>query len=138
MTRGTAGEIQKRGTEGKWFDPSAILQRRLKIRITESWLLLVTLVENVTLWGGRGGSRGEGHILADNVLQSTIVSPLSGASDSYLVEVGGPVLSLRGLSFICELFVCSALHCDTALANLPNEPQELHNKKKKNNKQHLL
>lgn len=56
--------------------------------------------------------------------------PSSLGSDSYLVEVGGPVLSLLGLSFICELFVCSALHCHTALANLPNESQELHNNEK--------
>lgn len=55
--------------------------------------------------------------------------PSSLGSDSYLVEVGGPDLSLLGLSFICELFVCSALHCHTALANLPNESQELHNGK---------
>lgn len=59
-------------------------------------------------------------------------------SDSYLVEVGGPVLSLLGLSFICELFVCSALHCHTAFANLPNESQELHNNEKMTAKQHLL
>lgn len=59
-------------------------------------------------------------------------------SNSYLVEVGGPVLSLLGLSFICELFVCSALHCHTALANLPNESQELHNNEKKwQQKKHL-
>lgn len=50
----------------------------------------------------------------------------SVSRDSYLVEVGGPILSLRGLSFICQLFVCSVLHCHTALANLPNESQELH------------
>lgn len=55
--------------------------------------------------------------------------PSSLGSDSYLVEVGGPDLSLLGLSFICEMFVCSALHCHTALANLPNESQELHNGK---------
>lgn len=52
--------------------------------------------------------------------------PSSVSRDSYLVEVGGPILSLRGLSFISELFVCSVLHCHTALANLPNESQELH------------
>lgn len=58
-------------------------------------------------------------------------------SNSYLVEVGGPVLSLLGLSFICELFVCSALHCHTALANLPNESQELHNNEKNDNKRSI-
>lgn len=52
--------------------------------------------------------------------------PTAESGDSYLVEVGGPILSLRGLSFICQLFVCSVLHCHTALANLPNESQELH------------
>lgn len=61
--------------------------------------------------------------------------PPPRAEIPYLVEVGGPGLSLRGLSFICQLFVCSVLHCHTALANLPNEPQELHdsgkNRKKK-------
>ena len=65
--------------------------------------------------------------------------PLLSGSDSYLVEVGGPVLSLLGLSFIFQLFVCPALHCHTALANLPNELQELHNDKKQNdNKKQLL
>ena len=53
--------------------------------------------------------------------------PCSGGLGPYLVEVGGPVLSLLGLSFICVLFVCFVLHSHTALANLPNEPQELHN-----------
>lgn len=70
-----------------------------------------------------------------NVLPVATI-PSSVGSDSYLVEVGGPVLSLLGLSFICELFVCSALHCHTALANLPNESQELHNKKKMIAKKH--
>ncbi len=31
------------------------------------------------------------------------------------------------LCFISVLFSCSVLHSHTALANLPNEPQELHN-----------
>lgn len=66
-------------------------------------------------------------------------TPSSVSREPYLVEVGGPGLSLRGLSFICELFVCSVLHCHTALANLPNESQELHhsgkNKKKKKEKE---
>lgn len=57
--------------------------------------------------------------------------PSSASGDPYLVEVGGPGLSLRSLSFICELFVCSVLHCHTALANLPNESQELHDSGKK-------
>lgn len=61
-----------------------------------------------------------------NVFPLTTIPSLVG-SDSYLIEVGGPVLSLLSLSFICELSVCFALHCDTALANLPNESQELHN-----------
>lgn len=64
--------------------------------------------------------------------------PLPVGSDSYLLEVGGPAVSLLGLSFICELFVCSALHCDTARANLPNEPQELHNNGKTTTQQRLL
>lgn len=57
--------------------------------------------------------------------------PRPPSTDPYLVEVGGPGLSLRRLSFICQLFVCSVLHCHTALANLPNEPQELHHSGKK-------
>lgn len=74
----------------------------------------------------------------------TVVTILSSVGcDSYLVEVGGPVLSILGLSFICELFVCLALHCHSALANLPNESQELHNNKKQittttKKKRHLL
>lgn len=61
-------------------------------------------------------------------------SPSSVSGDPYLVEVGGPGLSLRGLSFICQLFVCSVLHCHTALANLPNEAQELHQWKEQKKK----
>lgn len=70
-------------------------------------------------------------LLQQSVFTVVTILPSVGC-DSYLVEVGGPVLCILGLSFICELFVCLALHCHSALANLPNESQELHNKK--NNK----
>lgn len=65
-----------------------------------------------------------------------VTNPILWKVGAYLVEVGGPVLSLLGLSFICVLFVCSVFHCDTALANLPNEPQELNNGRKKKKKRH--
>lgn len=48
------------------------------------------------------------------------------------MEAWGPVLCLLGLCFISVLFSCSVLHSHTALANLPNEPQELHNNNNNN------
>ncbi len=42
------------------------------------------------------------------------------------------MLCLLGLCFISVLFSCSVLHSHTALANLPNEPQELHNNNNNN------
>jgi len=43
------------------------------------------------------------------------------------------VLCLLGLCFITVLFSCSVLHSHTAIANLPNEPQELHSNNNNNN-----
>lgn len=97
-------------------------------------LHLVTFLENVTLhqilgwWVKKGMAYTVQKMCFPSVAPAATI-PSSLGSDSYLVEVGGPDLSLLGLSFICEMFVCSALHCHTALANLPNESQELHNGK---------
>lgn len=97
-------------------------------------LLLVTFLEKVASDSGMMKQKRHGLYCAKMCFPHVFpvaTIPSSAGSDSYLVEVGGPVLSLLGLSFICELFVCSALHCHTALANLPNESQELHNNGKK-------
>ncbi len=63
---------------------------------------------------------------------SVTLHSVSSGKGSYLVNAGGPVLCLLGLCFISVLFSCSVLHSHTALANLPNEPQELHNNNNNN------
>lgn len=106
------------------------------------WLLLITFMENGALHQILGRwvtlhslcNMNQFHPPPQNIQLLVVAIPSSEASDSYLVEVGGPVLSLLSLSFICELFVCSALHCHTSLANLPNEFQELHNNEGNNKK----
>ena len=90
--------------------------------------------ENMTLLTSNTESMTHKAMVARKVITPCLLNsqwipshPCSVALGPYLVEVGGPVLSLLGLSFICVLFVCFVLHSHTALANLPNEPQELHN-----------
>lgn len=118
------------------FKNKLYLQHRAALRFLlpgNQRLLSITFMENVAQYqilGRRVTLHSQCNMNQSpppNIQLLVVAMPSSEASDSYLVEVGGPVLSLLGLSFICELFVCSALHCHTSLANLPNEFQELHN-----------
>lgn len=109
--------------------PSAKL-RSLELHITWRgcfWLDIWKMLLCVRYWGDESKKTW----CCATVCSPAATTPSSLGSNSYLVEVGGPVLSFLSLSFICELFVCSALHCHTALANLPNESQELHNNNQK-------